>query len=86
MPAYSDLTIPEVRYATEIKDYLTAKSVELIVNFYADVASHFGFDVPSYSDVECVGYDTGALPEMRDAAIAYLEQCGFNVRPNNMDY
>ena len=86
MKAYSDLTIPSERYATQIEDYITAKSVDLLYSFYEDVASQFEYETPSYEDIENVGYNTGALPEMRDAVIAYLAECGFCVEPDDSNF
>ena len=90
MPVISDLTIPSVRYATELEDYICAKSVDLVTEiitvFYAEAAAEAGLDLPAFEDVECVGYDTGVLPEMRDAVINYLEECGFAVRPDGADF
>ena len=86
MPAYRDLTIASERYATIVEDYLTEKTVELVQKFFADVAQPFGCEVPDYYDIENVGYDTGNLPEARDALIRYIESCGFPVRPDGRDY
>lgn len=90
MPSVSDLTNPSVRYAAELEDYICARSVDLVTEviaaFYAEAAAESGVDLPAPEDVECVGYDTGALPEVRDAIVNYLEECGFAVRPDGADF
>lgn len=86
MPVIRDLTIDSERYAVMIEDYLTDKTIELVQGFYADVASQFGYEVPGYYDIENVGYNTGDLPEARDALIKYIETCGFKVNPDGNDF
>ena len=78
--------ISSKEYDYRIGDVLENAVVEAIHDVFEDLADDYDIEVPDYDEIEYSGYDSGALPEIRDLCIAIATECGFDLESDGADY